>query len=100
MNTQTHSFIPLSANLKRNSFSYTILRRGSNAMIYEQRAGKKTIAFEVFKILIDKPKDILGKQIPARERFPKSEDFGFTAWTYKTIEKALSKYFEIENPAI
>ena len=91
------TFRPLPAILKKNSFGYVLCRRGSHTMIYEQRDEGKTVGYEVFKIIIDPPKDILGKTIPARERFPKDSDFGISAWACSTLEKALERFAKLEK---
>ncbi len=86
----------LPPKLALNGYSYTqVLRKGLKA-IYEQRVGGKTAGFEVFTIKVLPRKELFGKTLVERERFPRNEDFGYSAWTFKTKETALKKFNEIE----
>jgi hypothetical protein len=55
------------------------------------------VGFEVF-IITNQPETILnGIVYPARERWPKDEDFGKTAWSYRTLEQCTVKFQNIER---
>lgn len=92
---ETHLTIP--TTLRKNGFTYVLHRRGNQSFIYEQRVRKKTIAYEVFVHQITPAKNILGKILPSKEKFPANEDFGLTAWTYRTLEQAMKKFNDLEK---
>lgn len=89
----------LSNEIQKNGFLYRIHKRGEKCLIYEQVDTEDdiTIAYEVFKRRIDKPKVIFGIQLPEREKFPGNEDFGKWAWSCVSIEKALWRFDVIES---
>ena len=85
----------LPSKLTLNGYSYTrVLRKGSKA-IYEQRVGQKAVSFEVFIVKVLPRKELFKKTLVKREKFPRNEDFGYSAWTYRTKAKALKKFNEI-----
>jgi hypothetical protein len=89
----------LPEEIKKNTYLYKFCKRGKRAIIYEQIDPEfgKTVAFEVFRRKIDKPKVIFGIQLNEREIFPGNEDFGKWAWTLSSLEKALEKFEFLEN---
>ncbi len=48
--------------------------------------------YEVFKVIVVKEGYVFDKLLPEREVYPGNEDFGSTAWTFKTKESALERY--------
>jgi hypothetical protein len=93
----------LAEEINRNGFLYKQIKRSERGAIYEQIFNDfdhKTIAYEVFKIKIGKPKIVFGVELPEKEKFPGDDDFGKWAWTYPDIEKALNKFGQIENGEI
>jgi hypothetical protein len=42
-------------------------------------------------------KEIKGKFIESRERFPKDEDFGYSAWTCMDLKSAYCKFRSLED---
>jgi hypothetical protein len=89
--------IPLKQIINKNGYKYVQVCRGKRSCVYEQRVGKKIFSYEVFEIVIMQEKEIMGKVIPKRERFPRDEDFGYTAWVYPTLERAMQKFKELEG---
>lgn len=83
--------------LRKNGYDYTIVCRGKKSVIYRQGMGENLIAFEVFLIHIRPEKNIKGKILPVKEKFPSNEDFGYSSWTYWTLEQAMEKFNEIER---
>lgn len=85
-------------NIKKE-YTYTLVERDEDRAIYSQSRGQKIYAYEVFII----KKQNAGKvnfggnlvDIEDKEKFPKNEDFGKTAWTYKTIDEARKKFLDI-----
>ena len=94
----------LAEEINRNGFLYKQIKRSDKGAVYEQifsgMENNKTIAYEVFKIRIGKPKVVFGVELPEKEKFPGDDDFGKWAWTYPDIEKAFSKFKQIENGEI
>lgn len=92
------TYITLPFVLKKNSFKYTQLHRGSRSCIYEQRVSEKTRYYEVFLIRLSQEKLLPnGKILPVKEKFPADEDFGTWAWTYPTLQAAQRKFNELEG---
>jgi hypothetical protein len=89
----------LPTELKKNSFYYTLAKRGNKCLMYEQRikpTDVNPIAFEVFKIKYHGAN--VGKP---EEAYPNNESFGKTAWCFSnqnsSNDKALLKFEELEN---
>lgn len=89
----------LEPNIRKNGFDYRLIKKGDKAYIYEQWDDEFefVVAYEVFKIKIEKEKLVFGDLMPEREVFPGNEDFGKWAWTYGTLEKAEERYEHIER---
>lgn len=88
---------PLPEILRKNGFTYFLVQRSPQKAIYRQTYENVPIAFEVFSIRVRgiQFSHILNKSLPPAERFPSNEDFGRTAWSYRTLEDAMRKYEEI-----
>ena len=91
------SYIPLPYILDKNTYTYVLYQKGNKTMIYEQRVGSKIIAYEVFKRKINPARVFKEFVFPAKERFPRDEDFGYTAWACRTKKRALKRFNELEN---
>lgn len=89
--------IPLSPIIRKNGFTYTQVCRGERSCIYAQNGTPELAYYEVFLIRHSRDKNINGKLIEARERFPKDEDFGITAWTYRNLKDAERRFEQIEG---
>lgn len=50
---------------------------------------------EVFKIKIEKEKEVFGRHYPEQEKYPTNEDFGKWAWCFNNEKLARSKYEKI-----
>lgn len=48
--------------------------------------------WEVFRIKVQKEKEIFGKAYPAHEIYPGNEDFGSIAWCYSDEKLAKQRY--------
>ena len=86
----------LPKELRKNGFLYTLVLREGNKAIYEQTVTTKIKYFEVFKIRTRPERYFKGKLFPAGEVFPSNEDFGKTAWTCRTYEKAMERFNSLE----
>jgi hypothetical protein len=86
---------------RKNGFVYTQVCLGQNACIYRQQVSPQISYFEVFRIKVRKERIIqfkgVEKKIDAGEIWPSNEAFGRWAWTYRTLDKAMIKYNELEK---
>lgn len=89
----------LPEKIKRKGFIYELEKRGTKSLIYRQIDDEDNIvvAYEVFKIKVDKPKVVFGIQLNEREVFPANEDFGKWAWSCSGRERAEQKFQYLEN---
>lgn len=87
--------IPVLQQLRYHGFNYTQICRGTRSCLYRQTYQGKTVGFEVF-IITHQPEILIkGIVYPARERWPKDEDFGKTAWSYWTLEERQIKFDQL-----
>jgi hypothetical protein len=89
----------LAEEIRKNGFIYRFLKRGNKSLVYEQIEPdtERIVAWEVFKIKVDKPKVVFGIQLNEREIFPGNEDFGKWAWAHSDFDSAMSKFEFLEN---
>jgi hypothetical protein len=88
---------PLPLKLTLNGFWYTQLFRTDYEAIYVQKINENVVFYEVFIIKRIPEKIIMGKVIAPHEKFPKNEDFGYSAWTIAKLDSAVNKFFELYN---
>lgn len=86
----------LPLKLRKNGYEYTQVLRGERSCIYEQRVSESVQSYEVFLIKIKPEKKIKGKIIPAREWFPHNEAGGEWFWTFRSYDRALWRFNELE----
>ena len=89
----------LPEKIKRKGFIYELEKRGTKSLIYRQVDDEDNliVAYEVFKIKVDKPKVVFGIQLNEREVFPANEDFGKWAWSCSRRERAEQKFQYLES---
>jgi len=89
----------LQKEIKTNGHIYHQIDRTNNTAIYSQHNKDGQLAgYEVFIIRIAPEQEVMGKQYPERELFPKNEDFGKTAWSVGIDQThALKRFKEISN---
>lgn len=87
----------LEKTIRKYGFTYKQIKRGKQAMIYSQYNNGMLYGFEVFKLKTKPDRFIKGKYLPANERFPYDEAFGYWAWSPWTYEKAMEKFKELEK---
>jgi hypothetical protein len=73
-------------------FTLTQLKRVGNVAIYKQTKGKQSPAFEVVVFREYEAFHAFGKDFPAGERYPCSEDWGTYGFTYITLKDAERKF--------
>lgn len=98
-NPEQKSIVPIQVPSEKrfHGFTYTQISRGIRSCLYRQTYGKKTIAYEVFILIIRKEVTIKGVVYQAHEKWPRDSGFGKTAWTFLTIEDAIAKFNELES---
>lgn len=89
--------IRLPESFKKYCYSLKLVRRCENKAIYAQFWGSDPIAFEVIKIRkrLRKYNKLFKQEQPESEVYPSSEQWGKSAWTYRSWETALAKYNSI-----
>jgi hypothetical protein len=89
----------LSSNVKKNGFEYILEKRSQNVAMYMQcyLGGMLPVAYEVFIVRNQKEGQAVIKgatiDFKAKELFPSDEEFGKTAWSFNSKERA-EKCFE------
>lgn len=115
------TFAKLPLEKSKNGYAYKQVARSKKAAVYEQRVENEIngiveevngvrigelVGYEVFLISVGKAYSLVQKcgkekgkiySYPAAEKFPGNEDFGKTAWAYKTEKAALTKFNEIRS---
>jgi hypothetical protein len=86
----------LPLKLRKNGYDYTQVLRGSKTCLYSQSIKGNLIAYEVFKIRTKPKRKVFDNWVEAKEKYPADKDFGYTAWSYSTWDKAKEKYNSLE----
>jgi len=89
--------VTLPPKIRKNGFTYTLVSRGRRACLYKQRVTEKIHYYEVFILRLGQEKNIFGKILPSKEIFPRNEDFGKFAWSFRTITEAKKKFYRLER---
>jgi len=92
MSSYSENFIELPKVIQRNGFTYTLMLRNGNFAIYRQQVTELKEYWEVFAIRTKPASVFKGRTYPAREVFPDDERFGYSAWTFNSLEKAIIKF--------
>lgn len=98
----------LPLKLRKNGFNYSqwlccgdcyIYQQDYNSGInYKENDEPLDLKFyEVFRAKIRPAETIGGKPCPEREVYPSDEDFGKTAWAYRTFGEALNKLMKMKG---
>jgi hypothetical protein len=90
------SLLGVPSDLRYHGYDYIQVCRGARSCVYQQTLSKETIGYEVFMIRIQPEVILYGKKYPARERWPKDDDFSKTAWSCWTLEEAMVKFNALE----
>jgi hypothetical protein len=82
----------LPIKIRKNGFDYTQVLRESRKAVYRQYVTPEIEYFEVFSIQIRPDITFKGKLVPGGESYPGNEKFGKTAWTFRSLGKAIIKF--------
>jgi hypothetical protein len=75
--------------IETNDRTYRLIKRTNTKAFYKSDDG----VMEIFKIEILPEQNIYGRDYPEREKYPRDEDFGKSAWCYSSsVELAEAKY--------
>jgi len=83
----------LEKEIKANGTVYTLVKRNPWKAMYKAREGQ----YEVFRVRIDPPTVMFGNELPEREHYPSSEEFGKIAWCIANRERAEEIYNNLEE---
>jgi hypothetical protein len=89
----------VSAEFRQSGFTLSLLKRAGNVAIYIQTKRRQPQAYEVVLIRKHEAYIAFGKEIPAGECYPSSEQWGVKGFTYRTIEAAERKFRELTASA-
>ena len=98
----------LPLKLRKNRFDYKQILCCGDCCIYEQdynsgikyQKGDTPLElkfYEVFKVKVRPAETLRGNDYPKREVFPGNEDFGTSAWAYRTLDMALRKLMKLKG---
>ena len=84
--------LPLKTELKWNQYRYEQLERTATSAIYSQfDSDDKLVAYEVVRIRVEQPGEVMGKFYPLREVYPGTSQWGSYGWTCRTLDEARAK---------
>jgi len=86
----------LPTELRKNGFNYKLVCRTDRKAVYCQYVNTNLQYYEVFIIRKHGDIEIAGNKLEAAEQYPGDNDFGKTAWTCQTLEKAMERYNNLE----
>ena len=99
MNQVEETIKPIPEEFRKNGLRFKILKRNTNAVLYEisiwlETCRKRVVGFEVHKIRVGQthPKDT--SPYALTERLASNEEFGRYAWGYQYLVHAMEKYNE------
>ena len=82
----------LPEHIRSDGFDLRLVERHGMVALYEKMKGFHA-GYEVVVIQLRKPKKhpFTGVDLPLREAYPSSEDWGTYGWTYTTLERAQAR---------
>ena len=76
------------------------LEETENAYLYKREIGEKYVDYEVFYKKVGKSATTVDGKVKAldimKEKYPRANDFGKWAWSFKNIDRAYAKLREIQ----
>ena len=91
---------PLPIQFKKNGWQFEQMNREGNLAIFRKWKKPQGItieSFEVVKISQNPAYSIAGKEIPAAEGYPCSEQWGTRGWSFQTYGHALSRFMGLNS---
>jgi hypothetical protein len=93
-----HSIQPVPRTFTYDGYEHVLIERSGRRAIFSKARPQGPIrCYEVVRLGYRGAEIIKGKHYPARETYPRSEDWGVTGWTCMTLGDARKKMGEIEE---
>jgi hypothetical protein len=90
------TFRPIPTEFNHDGYSHVLVERsGRGAIFSKRRPLGRTRSYEIVRLENRGAENIGGKEYPAREVYPRSEQWGITAWTCLSLQAARKKLAEI-----
>lgn len=90
--------LPLKTKFKWNQYRYEQLERTATSAIYSQfNADDELVAYEVVRIRVEQPGEVMGKFYPLREVYPGTNQWGSYGWTCRSLDEARAKSIWIDE---
>jgi hypothetical protein len=88
---------PIALPLKFSHFGNEFIQilRTEKAYIYQHEYCPGVYYYEVFLHKVRPEKTFKGKVLPAKVKYPKDNNFGYWAWCYNNLDKAMTKFLEL-----
>ena len=83
--------------VRKNGHDYFQIRNGQRTYLFQQKVGNRIVGFEVFLKIVKPQRQVNGIDLPELEKFPHNETFEKWAWSFYSIEKATTKFLELEH---
>lgn len=84
--------LPLKTEFKWNQYRYEQLERTATSAIYSQfNSDDELVAYEVVRIRVEQPGEVMGKFYPLREVYPGTSQWGSYGWTCRSLDEARAK---------
>lgn len=84
-----------------SDYSFKKVGSSNTAYVYEISDANNNLHYETFKRKESKKRvfHIAGKEVTfeAKVNYPTSNDFGLTAWGFKSLERAMIKFNQVNN---
>lgn len=91
MNTLPNEF-------RKDGFDFNLVRRRGSIAIYSKtKPDHAEPSYEVGLIRSNPARIAFGKEFPASESWPSSEEWGIRAWTYGSLAGALHRFGMLEE---
>ncbi len=86
---------PLPESFHEGGFDYRILRRTGRIALLQKSKPNQKVGYEVIVIQQRQAEKIYGRSYGAREVMPRTEQWGFYAWTPFNLEEAQIKFTQL-----
>jgi len=96
-NNQNAPYSVAAIEFRLLGFEYTQLKRLGDVAIYRQSKKGLPDGYEVVRIQKHEAFSAFGKDFPAGESYPSSQQWGSDGWTYRTLEDAEQKFQELSR---
>lgn len=95
--SKKHNMKKLKTEFTKLGFKFNQLKRNGDVCLFERVDKNGIITYEVIRVIIRKPTEIMGRKVDGGEGYPGNERWGSHGWTFTSIERANSKYHTLIN---